>query len=167
MTSPQPSGRRDARDPRWVVFTRHFAAPIDDVWAAVTEPGRLAGWIGTWSGDPASGRIDFFMTAEGDDVAAEPYDIEMCDPPSELLITSAAADGEAWRLRLELVEQDGGTTLAFGQLLTDPEVAASVGPGWEYYLDRLVAAETGGDVGVIDFDGYYPALSEHYRRLVS
>jgi hypothetical protein len=40
-----------------------------------------------------------------------------------------------------------------------------VGPGWEYYLDRLVAAETGGDVAAIDFDrDYYPAMQEHYRE---
>ena len=25
-----------------------FRAPIEDVWAAVTEPERLARWIGTW-----------------------------------------------------------------------------------------------------------------------
>ena len=40
----------------------------------------------------------------------------------------------------------------------------SVGPGWEYYLDRLVAAETGGDPATVDFDrDYYPAMAEHYR----
>ena len=35
--------------------TRTFHAPIDDVWAAVTEPERLARWLGTWTGDPATG----------------------------------------------------------------------------------------------------------------
>jgi hypothetical protein len=59
------------------------------------------------------------------------------------------------------------TTLRFGQRLTDPETAASVGPGWEYYLDRLVAAEAGNDLTGIDFDDYYPALAEHYRMLVA
>lgn len=168
MTSArQPTGRRDTRDPEWIVFTRRFAAPIDDVWAAVTEPDRLARWIGTWTGDPASGRIEFFMTAEGDDVAAETYAIETCDPPHELVATSTDSDGQTWRLRLELIEADETTTLRFGQLLTDPDTAASVGPGWEYYLDRLVAAETGQDLSGIDFDDYYPALSDHYRRLVS
>ena len=43
-------------------------------------------------------------------------------------------------------------------------MAESVGPGWEFYLDRLVAAETGGDVAAIDFErDYYPAMVEHYR----
>ena len=44
-------------------------------------------------------------------------------------------------------------------------MAAGVGPGWEYYLDRLVAAETGADVAAIDFDDYYPAQSDHYRAM--
>ena len=42
----------------------------------------------------------------------------------------------------------------------------SVGPGWEYYLDRLVAAETGGDPDAVDFArDYHPAMSGHYRPL--
>ena len=45
-----------------LVQTRTFAAPIEDVWAAITEPERLARWIGTWTGDPASGRVRFAMT---------------------------------------------------------------------------------------------------------
>ena len=47
--------------------------------------------------------------------------------------------------------------------MADPELASSVGPGWEYYLDRLVAAETGGDVGSIVWDDYYPGQADHYR----
>lgn len=48
-----PAGRRDERaGTSYVVYTRTFAAPIDDVWAAATEPDRLVLWIGTWEGDP-------------------------------------------------------------------------------------------------------------------
>jgi hypothetical protein len=49
--------------------------------------------------------------------------------------------------------------------MDDPAMAENVGPGWEYYLDRLVAAETGGDPAAIEFGDYYPAMSEHYRTL--
>ena len=66
---------------------------------------------------------------------------------------------------LELTEVDGTTTLTFSQSVPDAEMATGVGPGWEYYLDRLVAAETGGDVAGIDFGDYYPALSDYYRAL--
>ena len=42
--------------------------------------------------------------------------------------------------------------------------AESVGPGWEYYLDRLVDAETGADPSARDFErDYYPAMRDYYR----
>lgn len=57
--------------------------------------------------------------------------------------------------------------MTFTQVGIDPVEAESVGPGWEYYLDRLVAAETGGDVGAIDFErDYFPAMQDFYRSLL-
>ena len=53
----EPTGRvAPARAKRVVLtLTREFRAPIEDVWASVTESDRLARWIGTWTGDPTSG----------------------------------------------------------------------------------------------------------------
>ena len=149
-------------DRRVLTITREFRAPIEDVWAAVTESERLSRWIGTFSGDPASGRVGFVMTAEG---ATEPEDMEIreCVPPRVLRLTSHVGE-EQWHLDLLLEENDGVTVLTFEQPDIDPTAAESVGPGWEFYLDRLVAAETGGDVDAIDFErDYYPAMLEHYR----
>jgi uncharacterized protein YndB with AHSA1/START domain len=159
----EPTGRITTDgDRRVLTIVREFRAPIEDVWAAVTDPERLARWIGTWTGDPASGSVGFTMTAEG---ATEPEDMEIreCDPPHVLRVTSSTAMGQ-WFLDLVLEERDGVTLLTFSQPDLDPASADSVGPGWEYYLDRLVAAETGADVGAVDFErDYYPAMQEHYR----
>jgi uncharacterized protein YndB with AHSA1/START domain len=163
--SPHATGRR--ADDGWIVLTRTFPAAVADVWSAVTDPDRMRRWIGTWTGDPASGQVAFYMTAEGEDVPAETVTIEACEPPHHLRMTSIDADGVAWPMRLDLTETDGGTVLAFAQQVTDADLAASVGPGWEYYLDRLVAVEVGADVGAVSFDDYYPALSDHYRALLS
>ena len=164
--SVKPTGRISREGDRLVLtITREFRAPIEDVWASVTEPERLARWIGTFTGDPTSGRVAFLMTAEG---ATEPEDMEIreCVPPRVLRVTSNVGEGH-WYLDLLLEESAGVTTLTFSQPDIDPVAAESVGPGWEYYLDRLVAAETGGDVEVIDFDrDYYPAMQEHYRSQV-
>jgi len=159
-----PTGRVDHDgDRRTLRLTRTFAAPIEDVWAAVTVPERLERWIGTFSGDPADGRIVFRMTAEGEGAPAEDMEIRECDPPRRLAVTSQVGD-QQWQLELDLVEEDGVTTLSFSQPGVDPVEAESVGPGWEYYLDRLVAAETSGDVAGIDFDrDYYPAMLDYYR----
>ena len=81
--TPRATGRRDDRDgTAYVVFQRTFHAPIEDVWAAATEPDRLVRWIGTWSGDPASGSISFFMTAEAEDAPEEKILIDEWHEPT-------------------------------------------------------------------------------------
>jgi len=148
-----------------VAFERTFHAPITDVWAAVTESDRLERWIGTWTGDPASGSVRFRMNAEGDGVPESTYEIQRCEPP-RLLGVRAVDDVGVWTLTLELGEAAGVTTLRLSQVVDDPAHIENTGPGWDYYLDRLVAAETGGDVSAIDFDrDYYPALRDHYVGL--
>lgn len=165
--SPAPTGRIDHDGERRTLrLTRSFTAPIEDVWAAATEPDRLERWIGTFTGDPTTGRVLFRMTAEGEAAPEEEMVIRECDPPRRLAVTTQVGVHQ-WHLVLDLVEQDGVTTLSFTQPDLDLEDAPSVGPGWEYYLDRLVAAVTGGDVSVIDFDrDYYPAMEDHYRRML-
>ena len=168
--TPRPTGRREERDGEsYLVFERTFRAPIDDVWAAVTESERLGRWIGVWTGDPAAGSVTFRMTAEGDDVADETIWIDECVPPRRLVMRSAqpVEDDQLWAWQVDLTETDGVTTLTFAQGVTDTELAESVGPGWDYYLDRLVAAHAGKDVAAIDFDAYYPAFKEHYRAALA
>lgn len=165
-TTPQPTGRRETRrGETFLVFERTFRAPIQDVWDAVTESERLERWIGVWSGDPASGSVTFRMTAEGEGVPDETIWVDECVPPRRLVMRSAQP-GESdvlWAWEVDLAEVDGTTTLTFAQGVTDPELAESVGPGWDYYLDRLVAAHAGEDLAPIDFDDYYPAFRDHYR----
>ncbi len=172
MSTPIPTGRREERGgTQFVVLERQFKAPIDAVWAAITEPDRLARWIGTWTGDPQTGSVDFQMLYEGDEVPPEAFTIGACHPPTRLELTSTAPfDGETpveLHLQLDLVEDDGVTTLTYAQSVPDPAMAESVGPGWEYYLDRLVTTETGGDAAAVDFDDYYPSQSGHYRSTFS
>lgn len=172
------TGRRETRDEHDVlVLERQFRAPIEDVWAACTDPRHMERWIGTWHGDPARGSIAFRMTAEGEDVPEEVYLIEECDPPRRFAVRSRdtapfTEDGSGervhWALRLELTETDGVTTLTFEQAVADgslgSDMAANVGPGWDYYLDRLVAALDGADVQAVAWKDYEPR-SSIYRRL--
>ena len=41
-------------------------------------------------------------------------------------------------------------------------MAGEVGPGWEYYLDMLVAAREGKPLP--SFGDYYPAQKAHYLK---
>jgi uncharacterized protein YndB with AHSA1/START domain len=158
-----PTGTVEQRDGQHVlVQTREFKAPIEDVWAAITESDRLARWIGSWAGDPASGNVEFRMLFEGDSHEAEQMEIRVCEPPRRLHLTSRAGD-EVWLLELDLTHADGVTTLTFSQPGVTKEQASSVGPGWDYYLDRLVDVETGADPAQRDFErDYYPGTADHY-----
>jgi uncharacterized protein YndB with AHSA1/START domain len=157
-----PTGTIELRDGKHVlVQTREFRAPIEDVWAAITESDRLARWIGSWEGDPESGSVQFVMLFE-DGHEGETMTIRVCEPPHRLHVTSEVGD-EVWLLDVDLSHADGVTTLTLSQPGVTAEQAESVGPGWEYYLDRLVDAETGADPAQRDFErDYYPAMSEHY-----
>lgn len=161
------TGRRERRDGvDLLVLERTLPLPPDGLWAAVTEPERLARWIATWDGDPRSGRVQVRMLAEGDDVAPVEYEVRACEPPRRLALHHAGDFG-VWDIELTVAARDGGATLTFTQVVHDPAALESIGPGWDYYLDRLVAAETGGDPGAVAWDGYYPALADHYRKLAT
>lgn len=164
---PEPVGRREERHGgASVVIERTFRAPVGDVWAAVTEPERLVRWIGTWSGDPASGVVRFRMTAEGEDVEAESVTVHECDPPRRLVLSwvSGPPASGVWEVELDLSEEAGVTTLTFAQRVPDTATGRDVGPGWEYYLDRLVAAQGDGDVGEVAWTDY-EGMAAHYERL--
>ena len=116
-TTPTPgpapmTGRKEERDgDTLLVIERRFRASTDDVWAACTDPERMKRWIGTWSGDPASGSVSFRMTAEGEDVEAEDMDVLACDSPRRFAVRGqepqpfsidGSGDKAHWEMELEL-----------------------------------------------------------------
>ena len=163
--SKEPTGRLvETSGVSRIVMHRTFRAPIEDVWASVTESERLARWIGPFTGDPADGWVTLRMNAEGGAPEGR-MEIRSCRPPHHLAVTAHTGE-DRWLIDLDLHEAERVTTLEFSQVCGDPDVAASVGAGWEYYLDRLVAAEAGDDVDAVDFDrDYYPAMAAHFRGL--
>ena len=62
-----------------------------------------------------------------------------------------------------LSEVDGVTELRFTHHLDSTEGVGEIGPGWEYYLDLLVAAREGAPA--VEFDDYYPAMKPYYDGL--
>lgn len=160
-----PTGRL-ADDGRTLELLRTFRAPIDDVWASVTESERLARWYGTWEGDPDEGFVMLRMNAEPGDVPPTRYDITECRPP-HVLAVDAVDDYGHWKLRVELSEDDGVTTLVLRQHDVDLDVVHDIGPGWEWYLDRLGAIVRGATAPTLaDFELTYHELGDRYRRMV-
>lgn len=158
--NPTPTGRvvrtSDGYD---LLLTRTFSAPIEDVWASVTEPARTARWLGQWRGKPGVGRnIELQMGFEEGAPWGE-VTIEACDPPRHLGVTANDPAG-SWHLELFLSETDGTTELTLVHHRPDTAGIGDFGPGWEYYLDQLVASRQGQPLP--DFDDYYPAQMTHF-----
>ena len=155
--SPTPTGRLVGND---LVLTRTFRAPVDDVWASLTDPERTARWFGPWQGDAApGGAIKVQMVHE----EGQPWmdmTIDACDPPRRLALSSVTEHGN-WYLDMVLAESAGVTELRFTQRLADTAGVGEVGPGWEYYLDALTAARDGDPMP--SFDDYYPSMKDHFE----
>jgi len=159
-----PTGRLiPTAEGRDLVIVRTFRAPIEDVWASITESERTARWIGSWTGTPGRGRkIQFSMGFEGGEHVGD-ITINECDAPRHLSITTTDASG-AWQLEAHLTESDGVTEMRFTHHLDATIDPGSVGPGWEYYLDMLEASRDGTETP--EWNDYYPVQSEHYTSQV-
>ena len=153
-----PTGHLHGRE---LTIERTFRAPIEDVWASLSEPGRVARWYGTIEGDPQPGQtITITMSAE-EGTPAEPVHIIECDPPNSFLVETAGM-GDPWRLRVELAEAGGITTMTFTHHLVDGLDAAEIGPGWEFYADRHHAAFNDNAMPDWTADRYQELLGPHY-----
>lgn len=151
---------------RTLALTRHVAAPIEDVWAAITESERLGRWFGTWSGDPTTGSVLVTMNAEAEPVPPVRYDIRACEPPRLLSVSAVDEVGE-WHLTATLTGSAGATRLVLRQEDLDPGSVADTGPGWEWYLDRLVASIAGEPPPTLaDFETNYLPMSIHYATML-
>lgn len=161
--TPRPTGRllrtADGRD---LVLTRTFRAGIEDVWASITEPERTARWFASWWGDAGPGKTIRCKLLFEEGTPESDVTIDACEPPRHLAV-SARDDHGTWRLEARLAEEGGVTTLTFVQHLDDDADVGSTGPGWEYYLDMLVASRDGRPLP--DFDDYYPAQKSYYDSL--
>ncbi|NUL45965.1 polyketide cyclase [Cellulosimicrobium funkei] len=147
-----------------IQIQRTLGQPPEDVWSYLADP-ELLRWYGTYTGDPASGSVQLAMV-EAPEHPGECV-IEVCERPSRLHVTLTDPQGNPWRLRVSLDRAVAGagsaTDLVFRQPLAgSKDESSEIGPGWEYYLDRLTAALNGGDVDAVDFADYYPAQKAHY-----
>jgi uncharacterized protein YndB with AHSA1/START domain len=159
----QATGRvvRDRRGLELIV-ERRLSAPVHEVWAWVTSPTQLKKWIGTYRGKPVvGGTVDFTMTFEKD-AAAEKVTIVECRPEERVTLEWSGGDA-VWLVSVAVADLDGSTVVYLKQRLANAREAGSVGPGWEYYLDRLVAATTG--TSMPDFEPYLSVQQPYYERL--
>jgi uncharacterized protein YndB with AHSA1/START domain len=143
-------------------FRRSWPDAIEDVWAALTEPDRLARWIGVYEGERrAGGTGTFAMTHEGGEAAGQPATILECDPPRRLGIQFEQQGAESMRLDLDLWAEDGRTVLRFVQFFPAAAAVTDWALGWHWYLDKL-AAEIDGGTPPTDWDAFVAEVAPGY-----
>jgi uncharacterized protein YndB with AHSA1/START domain len=157
VVTAEPDGRQRLE------FRRSWPDPIEDVWSALTEPDRLARWIGVYEGERrVGGTGTFAMTHEEGESAGEPTTILECDPPRRLVIEWVQDTG-AWRVDLDLWAEGGRTQLRFVQVFPSDADVTDFALGWHWYLEKL-GAEVAGTPGPGDWDAFLAETGPAYGR---
>jgi uncharacterized protein YndB with AHSA1/START domain len=127
-----------------VLLQRDYAAPIDDVWSAVTQPDRIKRWFMPISGELRVGGSFQLEGNAGGDILA-------CEPPRLLRVTFG---GPTSLVEVHLTAQGEDETVLELEHTVSIEMAQSgagalyVGPGWDgalMGLDLFLRGEAIGD----------------------
>ena len=161
--SPEPSGEVErTAGGRDLILRRDLPLEPDQAWAWITESGKTGQWFGTWTGaGEAGGEIEVTMVAEECNPKSA-MKINACEPGRSYEVTGSDESG-GWNLELKLEEGEGGTRLTFIHHLGEEDKVEMIGPGWEFYLDHLLAAIEGNEKK--DFSEYWPAMGPYYAEL--
>ena len=138
--------------------TREIPASVDEVFAAFSDPERLARWWG-----PAGftntfhicefengGRWSYTMHSPHGGNPANESVFEMIDPPGKIVIQHISQP--VYRLTVELAPSENGTIVSWSQEFEDAEVARRIEkvvvPANEQNLDRLSAEVLQEPIGI-------------------
>jgi uncharacterized protein YndB with AHSA1/START domain len=131
----------------------HYDTDIDDMWSALTDPGRLARWYGQVEGDLRVGG-EFRLYIEAADLDATGR-VEACEPPRRLLVTTRETDESYQRgrgappfdqtIEATLTASGDQTTLVIEVRGMPLDKIAFYGAGWQIHAENLTAHIAGRD----------------------
>jgi uncharacterized protein YndB with AHSA1/START domain len=139
-----------------------FDTDIDDVWSALTDPRRLARWIGEVEGDlRPGGEFRARWVASGWEGTGR---VEACEPPRRLLVTMRDADPQPGQpeetvIEVALSPDDDRTILVAEERGLPLELLAAYGAGVQIHVEDLadhVAGREGRDTEA-RWEELYPA----------
>jgi uncharacterized protein YndB with AHSA1/START domain len=150
-----------------------YDTATDDLWAAITDPARLARWYGQVEGDLRPGGA-FRVYLEADDIESTGR-VEACEPPRRLLVTTRETD-ESYRKgqgappfdqTLEAtLTADGDQTLLVIEVHGMPlDKIAFYGAGWQIHAENLAAYLAGRERG--DTEARWVELVPPYQDLAA
>jgi uncharacterized protein YndB with AHSA1/START domain len=144
-----------------VRFRRSWPDPIEDVWAALTEPDRAARWFGSYEGERRVGGTGTLTMTHEEESVGEPMRIVECDPPRRLVVRWESE--QAWLIELDLTEEQDRTVLLFTQVFPPGTDAGDYVLGWHWYLDKF-SAELSGSAQPGDWETFLAATGPAYRN---
>ncbi|HYF11446.1 MAG TPA: SRPBCC domain-containing protein [Actinomycetota bacterium] len=134
-----------------VRIERLLAAPIEDVFAAWTEPAQMAMWLSprgraeVEADVVVGGRLHVVMADRDVRIEHEGEFLEL-EPPVRVRFTwrSRFTGDEPSVVTVELHDEDGSTRLVLTHDRLPPEARASHAGGWSAILDHLAAVLAAG-----------------------
>jgi uncharacterized protein YndB with AHSA1/START domain len=113
-----------------------YDTDIDDLWAALTEPARLARWIAEVDGDlRVGGLVQARFTSSFEGTCR----IDRCDAPHRLTVTSLPGTDEETVIEATLEPAGGGTHLVVEERGLPVDEVAAHGAGWQAHVEDLAA----------------------------
>jgi uncharacterized protein YndB with AHSA1/START domain len=170
MTSNAAAGNRivgalRTQDGKGVVrMEDRFDTDIDDLWSALTDPGRLARWLGEFEGDLRLGgefRARFFSSGwEGTGR------VEVCEPPRHLLVmTRDNRQDEEHAVEATLTADGDHTVLILEERGMPVNLLAAYGAGVQVHIEDLAAHIAGRER--CDANARWKELQPAYEALAS
>lgn len=124
-----------------VTLQRRYATDPDDLWQALTDPERLARWLGRMTVQPTGvgEAFEVHLGEAADDVGRGA--ITRCDPPHALACTWIWGQEAESTVTVTLTPIDqGATLLRLQHSRLEPVEAVGYGIGWEDLLTGLAVA---------------------------
>ena len=141
-----------------------FDTDIDDLWSALTDPGRLARWLGEFEGDLRLGgefRARFF--ASGWEGTGR---VEVCEPPRHLLVmTKHVRQADEHAVEATLTADGDHTMLILEERGMPVNLLAAYGAGIQVHIEDLAAHVAGRER--CDADARWQELQPSYEALAS
>ena len=166
MTSNEPAGTRilgSLRSADGVGVVRiedRFDTDIDDLWSALTDPRRLARWIGEVEGDlRLGGEYRFCFFASGSEGTGR---VDACEPPRRLLLAMALGQPDEDVIEVTLAADGAETILVWEERGMPLDLLAAYGAGVQIHVEDLgahIAGRERGDAGA-RWDELMPAYQD-------
>lgn len=121
-----------------------FEAALEAVWSALTEPGRLALWLGEVEGDlRPGGTFRARFHASGWEGSGR---VEACEPPRRLFVLTRQDEGsDEGSIEVTLAAEDGGTAVVWEERGMPIDFVAAYGAGIQIHVEDLRDHLAGGD----------------------